>query len=110
MKEIFAAVFLFFGALFFLMSALGILKFPDVLTRMHAAAKASSLGVGFALLGVLFHFPDGSVIVKALFIILFTFLTAPVSAQILGRVGYSRGEALWSQTVLDEIKTPPKES
>ena len=104
MTEWISAFSLLLGAVFFLISALGILKLPDIFTRMHAAAKSSSLGIGLTLSGVIFHFTDSAINLKCAFIILFTFLTAPVAAQILSWAGYRSGAKISDLTVIDEIE------
>ncbi len=73
------------GALFFLISAIGLLRLPDILCRIHAPTKAATLGV--ILLGlssVLRSLGEGNLIwLEDLAIILFLFLTVPVSSQVL---------------------------
>jgi multicomponent Na+:H+ antiporter subunit G len=82
------------GAALILVSALGVARFDDVLTRMHALAKASTLGVVLALLGAaigLSHPNDVTSVVLALGLQL---LTSPVSANLLARATYrARGIA-----------------
>lgn len=73
------------GALFALVGAIGILRFPDALSRMHAASKAGTLGSGFCLLSVAVHETTFDVTTRAVAAVLFFFLTAPVSAHLIGR-------------------------
>ncbi len=102
MKDFLASSFLFFGSLFMLIGALGVLRMPDIFTRMHAATKTSSFGVSFILIGAIFHFQDIAVITRALATILFVFTTAPVAALMLGRVAYLLKVPFAKETAYDE--------
>ncbi|MDR5860634.1 monovalent cation/H(+) antiporter subunit G [Halomonas eurihalina] len=92
------------GAVFMCLAALGILRLPDLLTRMHASTKAATLGVSLIMLGVAIHFAEEAVVARAFGIILFIMMTAPVAAHIIGRAGYFVGARLWDGTVKDELK------
>ena len=92
MKE-FAVLFIAFVGLFFVASAvLGTLRFPDVFTRMHAITKAGTLGVGLMLASAaVFFIDDVSLVTRAAAVLVFTLITAPVSAQMIGRAAYLCG-------------------
>jgi len=79
------------GATFSLLAALGILRFPDLYTRLHAATKAGLVGVGTVLLGVACASFDGAVAVRSLGGVIFLVLTSPVSAHLLARAAYAAG-------------------
>ncbi len=102
-KEWIAAILLVSGSIFMFLSALGTLRFPDVFTRMHAATKASSFGVGLMLAACVIYFSDGWTIFQSLLIIIFIFLTAPVAAHMIGRAAYFLKVPLWEKTVVDEL-------
>ncbi|MEE4311580.1 MAG: monovalent cation/H(+) antiporter subunit G [candidate division KSB1 bacterium] len=104
MIEIVASIFLIFGSIFMFLSALGILRFPDVFTRMHAATKAASFGSGLMLISVMLYIGGAGVIISALLTIVFIFMTAPVASHMIGRAAYFRGVRLWDKTVVDELK------
>ena len=82
------------GAVFFLISAIGLLRLPDFLCRIHAPTKAASLGV--ILLGLssmLRSLVQGNLVwLEDLAIICFLFLTVPVSSQVLARAASRRAE------------------
>jgi multicomponent Na+:H+ antiporter subunit G len=82
--DYFTALLVGLGAVFSLLAALGVLRFPDALTRMHAASKAGSLGAGFLFLAAALHV-GGGVSLRAIVGILFILATAPLSAHLLGR-------------------------
>lgn len=87
------AACLLIGGAFAIVGALGILRFPDVYTRMHSASKAGTLGSGFCLLAVAIWAPDFGVTTRALAGVLFFLLTAPISAHLLARAALIAGYA-----------------
>lgn len=99
-----ADVIMFVGALFMLLAALGVLRMPDLMTRMHATTKAGAFGAGLMLLGVAMEFDDVSIQVRAGAIILFITLTSPVAAHAIGHAGYIGGAKLWSGTLKDDLQ------
>lgn len=104
MNDFIAAVFLLIGATFLLLAGVGMLRMPDVFSRMQAATKASTLGVACVLLAVALHFNDWGIMMRALATSVFFLLTAPVSAHLMGRASYFLGVPLWEGTVLDELR------
>jgi multicomponent Na+:H+ antiporter subunit G len=91
------------GAAFVLVAAVGLVRMPDLPMRMHAATKAGTLGAGLLLGAVALAYSDAGVTVRALATIGFLFLTAPVSAHVIGRAAYRSGLRLWERTCLDEL-------
>jgi multicomponent Na+:H+ antiporter subunit G len=102
-SDLLASLAVVLGVIFALLSAAGILRMPDVYTRLQVATKASSLGVGLLMLGVAVHFGDLGVTVRALLVVAFIFLTAPVSAHLIGRAAYIAGAPLAPGTSPDEL-------
>lgn len=105
-QEIFfyiGGVLLLVGALFCLLAALGLLRLPDLYTRMHASAKAGTVGAGAILLGLSIVCFDGSVLLRALAGISFLVLTNPVSAHLLARAAYLSGLRPCAGTVVDDF-------
>ncbi len=84
-REIVMALLILVGATLVLISAIGLVRLPDYLCRLHAPTKAATLGVGCLLLASALHF--GSL--HELLVLAFLFLTAPISAQLLGRLTVS---------------------
>ncbi len=91
------------GSAFALIAAIGILRLPDVYTRMHAASKAGTLGSGLVLIALGFHAADQGIVTRALAGVVFFLLTAPISAHVLAKAAYAVGYKLWSGSVLDEM-------
>ncbi len=78
--------FLVAGGAFALVGAIGLLRLPDFLMRLHAPTKAVTLGVGGVLVAsMLYYVGSGRPVVHDLLIALFLFVTAPVSALMLAR-------------------------
>lgn len=104
MSERFNAVLLVIGSLFMLLAAIGVLRLPDIFIRLQAATKASTLGVGCLLLGVAIHFDHLGVATRAVLVIGFFFLTAPVAAHMIARAAYATGVPLWEGSLIDELR------
>ena len=92
------------GATLMLLAAVGVLRMPDLYSRMQAATKASTLGSGCLLLAVAVHFADLAITVRVLLIVVFILLTAPVSAHMIGRAAYFVGVPHWKGTTVDELR------
>ncbi len=90
MSEIIAAVFVLLGAGFSLSASVGIIRLPDVLTRMHASTKAGTLGASLTLVATAIIFGDISTVAKSVAAILFLLLTAPIAAHMIGRASLDR--------------------
>ncbi len=96
------AILVLVGALFSALAALGILRFPDVYTRMHAASKAGPLGAGLILLGAGLASGDLAVGLRCFFGLTFLILTSPVSAHLLSRAAIKSGIRPDKSTSIDE--------
>jgi multicomponent Na+:H+ antiporter subunit G len=102
--EILATILLSLGTLFFLLGTIGLLRFPEVYTRLHAVTKCDTLGVGLILVGLMLYERATLDSVKMLFIIIFVFLTSPTAAHALSRAAYKHGIKLWDKSVVDRYK------
>ncbi|WP_281824298.1 monovalent cation/H(+) antiporter subunit G [Jannaschia rubra] len=113
--EIFMSVCVLSGGFFAFVAGLGILRLPDVLIRMHATAKAGTLASGLIMLAVAAGFGDASTVARAVAIVVFLLLTAPVGAHMIGRAAFRSGVPLWPPTRIDPeahiklgVKKPPE--
>lgn len=104
MVESVSLVLLFLGAVFMLLAAIGMVRMPDVLTRLHSSTKSATLGVGLIMLGVALVFSDFAIGIRALAIVFFMFSTAPVAAHMIARAAYLSGVPLWEGTLSDEMR------
>ncbi len=85
MTEVITGLLALCAGIFTLIAAIGVLRFPDVLTRMHAASKTGAFAGGCALLAAAAGFGSWGAVIKALAAILFLFVTAPIAAHLIGR-------------------------
>src|SRR3954471_17382517 len=92
----------FAGATLALLAGVGVVRMPDVFTRMQASTKASTLGLGCLLAALAIRHPAVSVIMRALSIGAFMMLTAAVSAHVIARAAALTGAPLWEGTLIDE--------
>ncbi len=97
------AVCLIIGVAFCLLAAVGVLRMPDLYTRMQASTKAGTLGIVFIVASVGFHFGDPLTALEATLIIGFLFFTAPIASHLIGRAGYVMRARQWQGSVLDEL-------
>lgn len=104
MKDILIILFSSLGALFILVAAIGILRMPDFYLRQSVTVKAATMGAGFILIASAFYFYEFSTTTKALSVIFFLFVTAPVSGHMICRSAYFSGTPLWEDSVLDDLQ------
>ena len=93
-------LFLFTGVLVTLTGAIGLLRFPDFYTRLHATGKCDTLGAGLILMGLMvFHFAHyGSnplVPIKVLILIIFVFIANPTATHAIIKAAYRTGVRPW---------------
>ncbi|HEX5567227.1 MAG TPA: monovalent cation/H(+) antiporter subunit G [Streptomyces sp.] len=100
--DIVSAFFLLTGAVFCLLGAIGLVRFPDPITRLHASAKAQVLGLVLVLVGAALRAP-AEYVGLLLLIAVFQFVTVPVLSQIVGRVAYRTGMVDRRSLTVDEL-------
>lgn len=104
MNEITIMVLISLGTLFILLAAVGILRMPDLFLRISVTTKAATLGVGLILIGMTLYFSNVSIGTRAIAIILFLLLTAPIGAHLIGRASYFVGVPLWKKSLMDDLQ------
>lgn len=104
--EVIVAVLILIGTFFSFLSAIGLIRLPDVYTRSHAASKSTTLGVLCTLFGTFlyFLFSDSYISIRLILGIFFVFLTAPVSAHMIARSAYRSNVKLADVNVQDDLK------
>ena len=85
MSELIAFSLILLGSALTAAAGIGIVRLPDVFTRMHAATKVGTLGSGLILAGAAVHFGEAAVVLRCMLIIFFLLLTAPIGAHMIGR-------------------------
>lgn len=104
MKEALSGVLIMIGTAFMLIAGIGVLRMPDLYTRMSATTKVTTLGISSILIAAAVYFSELSVVTRALATIAFVLLTMPVAAHAIGRASYFVGVPLCPQTVRDELR------
>ncbi|WP_449538402.1 monovalent cation/H(+) antiporter subunit G [Ferdinandcohnia sp. Marseille-Q9671] len=104
--EILFGIIILFGALLSILSAIGILRLPDVYTRNHAVSKSATLGVLAILFGTFLYFwvIEGYMNARVLLGFVFLFLTSPVAGHLIARAAYNSNVPLWEKSVQDDLK------
>jgi len=95
------------GASLGLLASVGVLRMPDVFTRMQASTKASTLGLGCLLAGVALRNPELAFVVRAASIAAFMLLTTAVGAHVIARAAARSGAPIWKGTIVDERPRRP---
>lgn len=101
--DVAAAACLVLGACLTLIAAIGILRFPDVLTRMHSATKPQVLGLLVVLLGLALRLRDTRSIGLLLLVALFQLVTSPIASHMVGRASFRAGQVDRERLVVDEL-------
>ena len=97
-------LFFIVGSFLMFLAGLGLLRLPDIFTRMSAATKASTLGAGFVLLAAALYFEDLGTTSRAIATIFFLLITGPIAAHRIARAAYFDGAPLWEGTVRDDLR------
>jgi multicomponent Na+:H+ antiporter subunit G len=100
--DVVASMFFVAGATLAVLAGIGVLRMPDVFTRMQASTKASTLGLACLLAGLVIRRPEAWVVIRALSIAAFTMLTTSVGAHVIARAAAVTGCLLWEGTRIDE--------
>lgn len=104
LTEIVVSIFLLLGGGLITLGSIGILRLPDLYSRLHAATKSATLGVISIMFAVfVFFLAEGIFIGKILLTIVFVFLTAPVAGFMISRSAYRIGVKLWDQSIQDDL-------
>ncbi len=98
-----SAVCLVLGGFLSLAAGVGLVRFPDALSRLHAATKPQVLGLIFVLAAIALESRSWSTLLVLAPILLFQVLTAPISAHMVGRAAYRTGNFRGDLVVLDEL-------
>ena len=109
MTSLLAGALFIAGATLALLAAVGVLRMPDLFTRMQASTKAATLGLGCLLAGLVLSLPELSVFIRAGTVAAFVMLTTPVAAHVIARAAYLTGVPLWKGSVVDERPPNPPE-
>src|SRR6188768_2063921 len=101
--DVAAAICLLGGAFLAFAAGVGVLRFPDLLSRMHAGTKPQVLGLILMLVGLALRLRSGGAVWALVLVAVFQLLTAPVAAHMVGRAGYRTGKIRDDLLVVDEL-------
>jgi multicomponent Na+:H+ antiporter subunit G len=102
MTEIAGSLLILCGAFFLFSAGLGMLRMPDVYSRMQAGTKASTLGNMLVLAGVAFLHPGWTL--KLFIVIYFVLMTNPISSHALARAAHHRGVPMAGDMNADALR------
>ncbi|GAB3145587.1 monovalent cation/H(+) antiporter subunit G [Micromonospora sonneratiae] len=105
--DVLSAVCLIAGALLSLVAGIGLVRFPDVLSRMHAATKPQVLGLLLILIGVGLRLSTSGDWTTLLLVGVFQLATAPIAAHLVGRAAYRARRCETEELVVDELAERP---
>lgn len=108
MNEVLGLIIISIGILADLIGCIGLVRFPDVYTRLQASTKCVTLGTCGIFFGVFLYYGFTSIGIKALLVMVFIFLTSPVSSHALARAAYKSGVKMCNETICDEYKNSSK--
>ncbi len=95
--DLLTTILLIAGSLFFLAGTLGLLRFPDVYTRLHALTKADNVGLGLIVTGLALQVESWAVVGKLLLVWLLVLLAGASVAHLVARTARQRGIEPWSR-------------
>ncbi len=106
MIEWIGVILILIGSIISVISAIGMIRFPDIYTRAHAATKTTTLAVLITLVGTFIYvwFGQAYISVRLMLGIVFVFITAPVSGHLVLRAAYRAKIKMSESTVSDELK------
>ncbi len=102
MFEYIGYIFIFLGVMAFLVSAIGLIRMPDVYTRMHVATKTTTIGTILVIIGSIFSEPTWAW--KLILLAIFILMTNPLSASVIARASHKDGLVLESDELKEVLK------
>lgn len=84
-------VLVIIGGFFAISGGLGVLRFPDFFTRVHAAGVTDTLGAGMILTGLMLQAPDAITFIKLVFVLAFALMTSPTATHALAKAAIRGG-------------------
>lgn len=103
--DVLAAVLLLSGSFFALVAAIGVLRLPDLLSRMHAATKPQVIGLMLVVFGLAVRLRDLRVLGFLILIVILQMATSVIASHMVGRASYRSGQVRRDLLVVDELST-----
>lgn len=102
--DLMATICLLLAAFLTLAAGVGLVRFPDALSRLHAATKPQILGLIFVVLAVALEARSWAALLALVPVLLLQMLTAPIAAHMVGRAGYRTGNFERDISLVDELE------
>ncbi len=101
-REFFAAIFMLGGAVFFIASAIGMMRLPDFYSRIHASGNSETLGCMLSFIGLMIYEGPTLTTLKMASVFLIVFLANPIGSHILSKAAYKSGHKVWTLKDLEK--------
>lgn len=101
--DVAAAACLLGGAFLAFAAGVGLVRFPELLARMHSATKPQVLGLILMLIGLALRIRSGPAVWMLVLVAVFQLLSSPVASHMVGRAGYRTGKVRRENLVVDEL-------
>ncbi|KAA1262006.1 Na(+)/H(+) antiporter subunit G [Rubripirellula obstinata] len=102
--DIVSVILISIGCFFFLGGGIGMLRFPDVFSRLHASTKADNLGLGFVIFGVLLQFDSMLAGTKLILVWLLVLMSSSTTCHLIAKTALRQGIEPWKRTVPESQK------
>lgn len=109
MTEALTTILLLIGSLLILVSAIGVLRLPDILCRSHAVTKALTLGIFLMLLGLWVAEGEKQTSLKIFLAIFFQVVTIPVGSHLIALLAFQKDIPRWRHRPMDDHRAKPTE-
>lgn len=96
-------VLLIAGAFLALVAGIGMLRFPDTLSRLHAATKPQVVGLLFVIVALALQARDVATLLMLAPLLFFQLLTSPIASHMVGRAAYRNGSIDRAATAIDDL-------
>lgn len=103
-SDVVTGILILAGGMLCLAAGVGLIRFPDVLTRLHAATKPQIFGLMVILLDVAINNFTIGTVTLVVAVIVFQSLTAPMSGHMVARIGYDTGRVRRDTLLVDDLK------
>jgi len=104
MRIVLMSLFIFGGLFFFMVGTVGILRFPDVFTRAHSAAKCDTLGAMLSMVGLIIYNGFNFVSLKIVLILIFVWITNPTATHLIAKAEYYRQASMKEKIGVNEVE------
>lgn len=95
-REFLAAAFMIGGAIFFIASAIGMMRLPDFYSRIHASGNSETLGCMLSFIGLMIYEGASLTTLKMALVFIIVFLANPIGSHILSKAAYKSGHKVWT--------------